>query len=176
MSNAVQPVGGFITDLIGNRIKLALATKLQEIKDALAAGDAGAIESILNWLVTQTGLKIDLKQFLELYLAVQSGNFGPILNETGDVLKLIAAFFPVMADPNQPPDPANPSIRVPVMLFSSSGDPLAACNDAVVRFEQAIAPRAAQPGQPVEFIPEAVAVITLIINLVKFWRDRRKNP
>lgn len=173
MSNSVQPVvGGFIQDLIVDKVKAAILAKLQEIKDALAAGDATAIETVLKWIVQQTGIKIDLMQFFELYLAFQSGNWGRILSEAGDVLKLIAVFFPVAADPNV--QPSNPSIRVPVMLFSSTGDPLAACNDAVVSFEQAVAPRAAVPGQPVEFIPEAVAIITLFINLVKFVRDRRK--
>lgn len=178
MSNAVAPpvpVGGFITDLIAGKIKAAILAKWQEIKDAVAAGDTTKIKAILDWVRAQAGVNLDLMQLVDLYYAIRAGNVGPILKELSDVLAIASTLFPVVStDPSDPSLVPNPSIRVPVMLTNPTGDPLADANDAIVTFEQTvIAPTVAAPGQPVKFIPEAVAIIGLLINLYRLWRDKR---
>lgn len=179
MTQFVVPQGGFIRDLLLVQLKKLVLDKWTEFTDAIRNGDATKLEEILAWIESQLGIKFSLLMFitqpLELWRAIQSGNGATICQEISDVALVAKGFF---NDPNPPMvAPGTPGIRLP--MLASSGDSQADMQAAFTNYEVFAKQPMRQTGSPdladnQVFVPEAIAFITLILNVIRFIRDRRK--
>lgn len=139
-----------------------------DLLSAIKAGSVDAIQDALRKLLAALGYQAEAKELNEFIDEIQDRDFGGSLSEGADLLKLIGERF------RKSPLPV-PTISVRAVYEPGTDEiPLALhtqATEVAVLLSRASAAEDAQP----EWILETIALVGLLINVVRFIRERRKE-
>ena len=188
----VESAVEFKDQSIGELIKLwrsgAISAFRKILQELQGQKSVDAIQAILAELAKSYGFIAEVKEFNEFVDALQSGRWDQILSEGADVMKLVGRWV-------SPKTPAGGGGMAQIIDLMAQKIPdhqsdafVAAIGYAVVNHENDIAGKchafldeydsynAATEGPNAEpkFVLELIAGIGLLINIVRFIRERRR--
>ena len=139
-----------------------------DLLSALKARNLDAIQEALRKLLTALSYQVEAKELNEFIDEIQEMDIGGSISEAADVLKLTGERFRKSALPT-------PTISVRAVYDAGTEEvPLALVTQAAETEVLLSSVSAAQDAQP-EWILETIAVVGLIINVIRFVRERRKE-
>ena len=139
-----------------------------DLLSALKARNLDGIQDALRKLLAALGFQAEAKELNDFIDEIQDRDFGGSLSEAADVLKLIGERFRKSALPT-------PTISVRAVYDAGTEEvPLSLVTQAAETEVLLSRVAIAEDAQP-EWILETIAVVGLIINVIRFVRERRKE-